>query len=312
MRATAVLLVVLVACGGESGPKAEPAAPIPEPPADAISSVTEASGGRVTTRVWPAKPTLGDSIWMQIEVEAEAGVPVDLSFDEAAVGRFAVTRYVPEAQRATYELAAPMSGRHRIPPVRLRVGDEEVFTEEIPLEVATVLAEKTDQALRPARQPLPVRVGGGFWWPALAIGGFAVGAGVGVFTWLRLRSRAVRRRQVSAWELALRRLADLEAGVPDDDPVGLDAWYVALSDVVRVYLEGRFQLRAPELTTEEFLAVARRTPDLGESHRDLLGSFLERCDQVKFAGWRPGSTESLEVLGAARSFVADTRPAEAR
>ena len=45
--------------------------------------------------------------------------------------------------------------------------------------------------------------------------------------------------------------------------------------------------------------------------RYLLGSFLERCDQVKFAGWRPEAGESMEVHGAARSFVAESRPLEA-
>ena len=39
----------------------------------------------------------------------------------------------------------------------------------------------------------------------------------------------------------------------------------------------------------------------------LLTLFLERCDRVKFAGYRPDTEESLATLKAARGFVEDTR-----
>jgi hypothetical protein len=77
--------------------------------------------------------------------------------------------------------------------------------------------------------------------------------------------------------------------------------------IVRRYLEDRFALRAPELTTEEFLSEARRAADLTPAHRDQLTSFLEGCDRVKFAGYRPDADESLATLRAARAFVEDTR-----
>ena len=44
-----------------------------------------------------------------------------------------------------------------------------------------------------------------------------------------------------------------------------------------------------------------------EPYRVLLSQFLERCDRVKFAGYRPDAEESLATLGAARGFVEDTR-----
>ena len=37
------------------------------------------------------------------------------------------------------------------------------------------------------------------------------------------------------------------------------AFAIAVSDAVRVYLEERFQLRAPERTTEEFLRDLKKT-----------------------------------------------------
>ena len=73
------------------------------------------------------------------------------------------------------------------------------------------------------------------------------------------------------------------------------------------HLEQRYEIRAPELTTEEFLLVATARPELTSEHRGLLTSFLERCDRVKFAGYRPDAAESIATLAAARGFVEDTR-----
>lgn len=324
MRRLLVLLVI-AACGKDAGaPPVVAEAPVPAPPADAIVADTDAAAAQIRVQVWPAAPTLGDSIWLRLEVTAKPGVAVELPFDQAALGRFQVLRYVPESSRAddggarrvdTYELAAPMSGRHRIPPLRVTVDDQrtgadtvtgprDVFTDEIPIQVATVLAEKTDRELAPSRGELDPEVGGGIWWTLIfAITG-AVVLALAIVLWLVLRARAERRGRIDAWELAIQRLDELERrGAPEADAA--DAWFVALSSIVRAYVEVRFALRAPELTTEEFLLHARRIPALA-----ALGPFLESCDRVKFAGWRPESQESLEVLKTARTFVEDTRPRE--
>ena len=55
------------------------------------------------------------------------------------------------------------------------------------------------------------------------------------------------------------------------------------------------------------MAVAGRAAGLSTEHRELLSTFLERCDRVKFAGYRPDPTESLATLKAARAFIEDTR-----
>src|SRR6185369_6625808 len=120
------------------------------------------------------------------------------------------------------------------------------------------------------------------------------------------RARRRIERQRSAYDEAVSQLHALEQAGPPDD-TGADAWFVALSAIVRRYLEQRYEIRAPELTTEEFLQVATARPELSAEHRCLLSSFLERCDRVKFAGYRPDADESLATLKAARGFVEDTR-----
>jgi hypothetical protein len=132
---------------------------------------------------------------------------------------------------------------------------------------------------------------------------------IGSGTVLALRAVAARRKvakQKSAYDDAVAKLRALESrGAPAAEQA--DAWFVELSAIVRSYLERRYEIRAPELTTEEFLLVATRASALTAEHRGMLTSFLERCDRVKFAGYRPDADESIATLAAARGFIEETR-----
>ena len=133
--------------------------------------------------------------------------------------------------------------------------------------------------------------------------GAAVAAGIawGTMIW---RRHAAERTRATAFERALRRLAVLEErGLPAEETV--DAWYVELSDIVRRYIEDRHAVRAPELTTEEFLLEARRSVAFSAAHRDLLSAFLEGCDRVKFARYSPEQDESRNALEVARRFLTE-------
>jgi len=83
-------------------------------------------------------------------------------------------------------------------------------------------------------------------------------------------------------------------------------FYSALSGIVRRYLEDRFVVRAPEMTTEEFLEATARSAVLQPGQRQLLGDFLAESDLVKFARHVPTLADSDRVLGAAERFVDET------
>jgi hypothetical protein len=86
-------------------------------------------------------------------------------------------------------------------------------------------------------------------------------------------------------------------------------FYSALSDIVRRYLEERFRVRAPEMTTEEFLVASSRDGRLAAAHRRLLGDFLGESDLVKFARHVPSLADTTRAFDAARRFVEETAPA---
>jgi hypothetical protein len=267
--------------------------------------------------VWPPAPRLGDAIYVRLTIEQKPGSSgVTVPFQHEALGRFAVTGWTPGSLRRddgtlveeqTYTLEAPGSGKFRIPPLRILVGAEEVLTEELPITVAPVDPTRAHEPFAAARGALPPHTTTNYT-AVFIVGGILV-AGLIVALVVAIgamRQRAVRQARVSAYDEAVRRLEALAArGAPDE--LAADSWYVELSSIVRRYLEGRYGVRAPELTTEEFLQEARRAAGLVATHRDLLTAFLERCDRVKFAGYRPDSDESMASLKAARAFVEDTR-----
>jgi hypothetical protein len=87
-------------------------------------------------------------------------------------------------------------------------------------------------------------------------------------------------------------------------------YYSELSDILRHYLENRFSLKAPEMTTEEFIVYVREYSELGREEKDLLKEFLANCDLVKFAKYIPPETEGETAFDTAKKFVDRTKTAE--
>lgn len=336
LRLPSVLLVALAltgACRDESQ-KSESKEPAAEASGEPLTRVTEKGPVKATVSVEPAAPRLGDALTLTLTVEAEPGVEVELPAFGEALGRFSIIDFTPRREQAPsreggapktiwsqrYTLQAAMSGRQRIPSLRIEYVDSrpgqagdagpaearELLTESIPLEIASVLPEGENAAeLRPPRPALQPPSYSRFdrAWPWLLGVLVAILAVVGFVLW---RRHARRRIRITAYDKAMARLAKLESrGLPGAEDA--DAWYVELSGIVRRYLEDRFGLRAPELTTEEFLREAQRSRELSKEHRGLLSSFLEGCDRVKFAGYRPGVNESRDALASARQFLSETR-----
>jgi hypothetical protein len=84
-------------------------------------------------------------------------------------------------------------------------------------------------------------------------------------------------------------------------------YYSEVSDIIRHYLEGRFSLNAPEMTTEEFLFYVRDYAQLLAEHKGLLREFLLACDLVKFARYTPSPEEIDSVFASAKKFVDQTK-----
>lgn len=145
-------------------------------------------------------------------------------------------------------------------------------------------------------------------WLWIGFGIFCLlAAGVAVGMAVRTPKPAqIRRTYKSAHEIAF----DVLHAIAKEKLVEkgrVKEFYEKLSACLRQYIENRFQLRAPEQTTEEFLEQIKSSDALKLEHKQELRKFLEHCDLVKFARYQPTDEQINESLTMAEEFVEKTK-----
>jgi hypothetical protein len=139
------------------------------------------------------------------------------------------------------------------------------------------------------------------WW---TLGALAVIA-IALTLWLVLRKKVLAPKPVVIVPPHVRAKAKLaEALRFVSDP---KLFCTLVSDTARVYLEERFNLRAPERTTDEFLVELRSSHHLTRDQKQSLGAFLESCDLVKFARFEPTEQALRELHDSALRLIDETQ-----
>ncbi len=280
--------------------------------------------------VEPESVRIGDAVTFTLEVTAKAGVELLMPAFGSSLERFEILQFVPRERvddegntvaTQTYELFAASSGTQSVPPVTVEFVDRrpgqrqapededayELLTERLAFTVESVVPQSAGNALKAplgGLEPLgtPLHEKPANWF---ALGALLLLGAIAAFWFLR-RMRGDKQQQ-SAYAVALGRLTALEAKPrPQSDAAAMDGFFVELSGIVRRYVEDRFGLHAPELTTEEFLDVAAGSPDLTQAHRGFLQTFLRSADQVKFARHVPQTNDVEAALAAVRGFLQQT------
>ncbi len=80
--------------------------------------------------------------------------------------------------------------------------------------------------------------------------------------------------------------------------------------ILRTYIEERFDIHAPERTTQEFLEELRNTGPQLTSYSGQLKQFLTHCDMVRFAAHIPEIHEINAMFNSCRDFVQATKPVD--
>ena len=153
----------------------------------------------------------------------------------------------------------------------------------------------------------PVAIPGGWEWVWWALAVLAMGASLfGLWRWWQKRRAQIPVvPPVPAHIRAKQKLQEALALIAQPKP-----FVIAVSDVARTYLEERFEFRAPERTTEEFLQELQGSDLLTRDQKNSLGDFLQCCDLVKFAKYEPGEPELRDLHGSALRLVEETEPVE--
>ncbi len=188
-------------------------------------------------------------------------------------------------------------------------GVTELVTDPFGIAVVSVGLDE-GQDIRDIRGPLSIprsMLVIGLWVLALALA-----AGGGWWLARRARQRTIDEGPVieapprPAHEVAYEELDWLEtSGLLGQGRI--KEYYIEVSDIIRRYLEGRYTIRALEMTSREVLQELENMDVAWDVH-DRFAAFLEHCDLVKFARHRPSSTACALIVPDARALVGATLP----
>ena len=290
----------------------------------AVADQTETPS--VSVSVDRTEVTIGDPIRYTISVTAAAGVEVEIPLLGEQLGDFTVLDFgqlPPRTENGRvvtgrwFRLTTFETGQHLLPGPTIRYRQptgqrERIDGNDVSITVLSLLAEAgQNPTLRDIKPPEALPFDWRLYGLAAIVGLVLAGLGGGLFFYRRRPTPAVAPPAPPASQVALEALRRLHAqGLIEKQQ--FETYYVGLSAIVREYLENGLNLRAPEMTTEEFLSAAARDHQLSAVQQARLAEFLSRADLVKFARHQPGLEEGEAAYRAARRFVEETRSAQDR
>ena len=144
-----------------------------------------------------------------------------------------------------------------------------------------------------------------YWWLYLLII-FIAGVCVYLFVIKKENIVAVPVKLVPPYEEAMQRLEELknrklwQAGQEKE-------YYTELTDILRNYIDRRFDINAMEMTSSQIISTLRKNKET-KAVNEQLGKILEMADFVKFAKVRPLPDDNEASYQRAVNFVNETRP----
>ncbi len=142
-------------------------------------------------------------------------------------------------------------------------------------------------------------------WIRIAAYTFLTAAAIAaaIYIWKKFRKRMVKHVVASLPpdEAALKQLD----GLTDVENIDGKEFYFQLSAIVRNYIEGRFGIHAPEMTTEELLPRIDALEIAKEMQKELK-DLLRSSEPVKFAGFPAIVSTMKRDLFFTINFVKET------
>lgn len=248
-------------------------------------------------------PQLADSIAHKILIVKVA--KPDTSFDKNNLQSETITR--------DYIITSFTPGTYTIPVYTLHTKTAAYSTDSLTFQVTTVAVDTT-KAIYDIKQPLAVSYT--FWdwlkdnWLWVVIPLVVILAVIGFIYYLKKRPKkeVVVEKTAPAlpdYTIALNKLyalRDKKLWQQEE----FKAYYIELTDVLRDYLEKRYQIKAHEQTTDEIF-LGLRNKSIPANTRNILKQVLVLADLVKFAKEKPLPNENEQSMENAIGFVMLTK-----
>ncbi len=276
--------------------------------------------------------TIADRLNLKITVDIDENYDVELPPIGEKMAQFGIVDYhttAPELSKKgrklisrTYVLEPFLSGGYTIPAMKIRFGKSGEFdkdahtleTEAIPISVKSILPETLkDMKLHDIQPPVPLPQSMTIWiWTAAACGGLIIFGITGFYFYRKRRNATIIAAEhfLPAHEIAF---ADLEKLVEAKliEKGQIKPFYHGVSNILRQYIENRFNINAPEQTTEEFLAGLESDTEFSGKFpvkfQGLLKNFLKHCDLVKFAAHQPSTDDIQNTFDSCKTFILETK-----
>ncbi len=271
------------------------------------------------------KIAIGDVIKYVITVKTTNDIEVELPGFGEHLAEFAVKDFGSDESvffgnktvKQWFELDTYFTGTYEIPSalIRYKTVDaddsmwEEVESASISVEIESVLTQVSeDQDIYDIKGPVAFsRKKNMIIIASICVGIFLVVVAIMVLK----RRRRVYEKVIPArpaHEIAYEALDGLQTkDYPSHNMI--KDYYFELSLIVRHYLENRFRIKAPEMTTEEFLTSVKDAKILVYEHKNILKDFMIECDMVKFAKYGPEPNEISSSFQTAVRLVDQTKEA---
>ena len=206
-----------------------------------------------------------------------------------------------------------------IEPLPFVSGDDTVWSESLMLNVVQPFElDSADMAITDIKgiYRAPIWWWGFLRWVLLALGVAGIGVG-GYYLITYLQSRMGKREEDAvaaeplrpAEEVALEKL-DIIREQKIWQTGQVKEYHTQLTDVVREYIDRRFEVSSAEQTSDETLRAMRPLLNDKKDLYEQLRKMLTLADLVKFAKWTTTPDENEMSLRSAYAFVKETTPVE--
>lgn len=325
VRALSQMLVVLALLLSGCGKDVAEAPGEQAPKADALVKEVDKGPVHLNVSVSPKAPRLSDLIELTLTAAAEPEVEITPPAFGQAMGEFLIRDYRPLDPRIEngktmrgwiYKLEPVRSGKHIIRAMGVTFIDHRAESEAkdkpvsmevdpIEVEVTSLLGSAKPDLGALAAMEEPRRLDPRPWpawvWAVLACAVVAIASGA-VFFLRRKQKAELVEPERSPEELAKIALDTLLRDRLPEQGQYVE-YYVRLTGIVRLYVERKTGIRAPEQTTEEFLRAMRGDQRFDPELARQLGHFLEASDLVKYAARHPDGKDMEDAYQRALILV---------
>ncbi|HTI58620.1 hypothetical protein [Mucilaginibacter sp.] len=248
-------------------------------------------------------PKLTDTITGKVVI-VKANKP-DTAYDKDNHNAFTVTQ--------SYLITSFDAGTYTIPTFSIGSEGGVLKTNELTLQVETVKVDTT-KAIYDIKQPMAVVYT--FWdwlhdnWYWVAGPLLVIAVVIAIVLYLRKRPKAepvvrVAKPATPPHAIALNKLKELrDKKLWQQEQV--KQYHIELSDIIREYVEQRYEIKTHEKTTDEIFASLKYT-DIAGVNKELLRQILVLADLVKFAKEKPLPADNEQSMDNAIAFVSQTQ-----